>query len=89
MKADFSEAGEGLSDSRNIEAPETSALMLYRVRRQLVEEGLEAVLNASSELRRLCRQSLSSQGGMRAVRRGGYSVTCEIFHRLAPPQGVI
>src|SRR6266404_4707502 len=45
LKADVSEAGEGWSDSRIIKALETSASMIYRVRRQLVEEGFEAVLN--------------------------------------------
>lgn len=45
LKADISEAGEGWSDSRIIEALETSASMVYRVRKQLVEEGLEAVLS--------------------------------------------
>src|SRR6185436_6894809 len=45
LKADVSEAGEGWSDSRIIEALETSASMVYRVRKQLVEEGLEAVLS--------------------------------------------
>jgi Homeodomain-like domain len=45
LKADVSEAGEGWSDTRIIEALETSASMVYRVRKQLVEEGLEAVLS--------------------------------------------
>jgi transposase len=45
LKADVSEAGEGWSDSRIIKALETSVSMVYRVRRQLVEEGFEAVLN--------------------------------------------
>ena len=45
MKADVSEAGEGWSDSRIIQALETSASMIYRVRKQLVEEGFEAVLS--------------------------------------------
>ena len=44
LKADASEAGEGWSDSQIIEALETSISMVYRVRRQLVEEGFEAVL---------------------------------------------
>jgi transposase len=44
LKAEISEAGEGWSDSQIIEALETSASMVYRVRKQLVEEGLEAVL---------------------------------------------
>src|SRR3546814_13579881 len=43
LKADLSEAGEGWSDNRIIKALETSASMVYRVRKQLVEEGYEAV----------------------------------------------
>src|SRR5258707_4647758 len=45
LKADVSEAGEGWSDSKIVEALETSASMVYRARRQLVEEGFEAVLS--------------------------------------------
>jgi hypothetical protein len=45
LKADVSEAGDGWSDSRIMAALETSASMVYRVRKQLVEEGLEAVLS--------------------------------------------
>src|SRR5712671_1594951 len=45
LKADVSEAGEGWSDNQIIEALETSASMVYRVRKQLVEEGVEAVLS--------------------------------------------
>jgi transposase len=45
LKADVSDAGEGWSDSRIIKALETSASMVYRVRKQLVEEGFEAVLS--------------------------------------------
>lgn len=45
LKADVSEDGEGWSDSRIIEALETSVSMVYRVRKQLVEEGLDAVLS--------------------------------------------
>ena len=44
LKADMSEGGEGWSDSRIIKALDTSASMVYRVRKQLVEEGFEAVL---------------------------------------------
>jgi hypothetical protein len=39
LKADVSEAGKGWSDNRIIEALETSPSMVYRVRKQLVEEG--------------------------------------------------
>ncbi len=45
LKADVSDAGEGWSDSQIIRALETSVSMVYRVRKQLVEEGFEAVLS--------------------------------------------
>jgi hypothetical protein len=45
LKADVSESGPGWSDSKIITALDTSASMLYRVRKQLVEEGFEAALS--------------------------------------------
>jgi transposase len=45
LKADVSDAGEGWSDSRIIKALDTSVSMVYRVRKQLAEEGFEAVLS--------------------------------------------
>jgi hypothetical protein len=45
LKADVSEGRAGWSDSRIIRALDTSLSMVYRVRQQLVEEGLEAVLS--------------------------------------------
>src|SRR5271157_1148287 len=45
LKADVSQAGEGWSDSRISKALETSPSMVYRVRKQLVEEGFEAALS--------------------------------------------
>jgi hypothetical protein len=45
LKADVSEGGPGWSDSKIIVALDTSASMLYRVRKQLVEEGFEMVLS--------------------------------------------
>src|SRR5487761_808727 len=45
LKADVSEGCAGWSDSRIVRALDTSAAMVYRVRQQLVEEGLEAVLS--------------------------------------------
>ena len=45
LKADQSEAGEGWSDSKIIEALDTNNAMIYQVRKKLVEEGLEAVLS--------------------------------------------
>jgi transposase len=44
LKADVSEVGEGWSDSRIAEALDTSIPTIERTRRQLVEEGFEAVL---------------------------------------------
>ncbi|RNJ51768.1 IS630 family transposase [Methylocystis hirsuta] len=51
LKADVSEAGEGLSDGEIIEQLETSASMVYRVRKQLVEEGFAAVLTRKPHTR--------------------------------------
>ena len=45
LKADVSEAGEGWSDSAIAEALDTSIANIERTRRQLVEEGFEAVLS--------------------------------------------
>ena len=44
LKADVSNAGEGWSDSRIAAALDTSIATVERSRRQLVEEGFEAVL---------------------------------------------
>src|ERR1700674_593545 len=51
LKADVSEAGEGWSDSRIMEALGTSATTVYRTRQQLVEEGFEAVLSRKQRTR--------------------------------------
>src|SRR5712691_5434295 len=45
LKADVSQAGEGWSDNRIIRALDSNLSMVYRVRKQLVEEGLDAVLS--------------------------------------------
>ena len=45
LKADVSDAGEGWSDRQIVAALDTTPSMLYRVRKQLVEEGFEAVLS--------------------------------------------
>jgi Homeodomain-like domain len=44
LKADISDAGEGWSDSRIAAALDTSVATVERTRRQLAEEGFEAVL---------------------------------------------
>jgi transposase len=56
LKADVSEAGEGWSDSRIIKALDTSVSMVYRVRKQLAEEGFEG----KPPVRAVCR-SVSAQ----------------------------
>ena len=57
LKADVSEVGDGWSDSRIAEALDTSIATVERTRRQLVEEGFEAVLtrkyNPNSAPRRI------------------------------------
>ena len=57
LKADVSDAGEGWSDSRIAAALDTSIATVERTRRQLVEEGFEAVLarkyNSNSARRRI------------------------------------
>jgi transposase len=45
LKADVSELGEGWSDSRIAAALDTSIATIERTRRQLVEEGFEAVFS--------------------------------------------
>lgn len=45
LKADVSESGEGWSDGQIVKALDTNVSMVERVRRQLVEEGFEAVLS--------------------------------------------
>src|SRR5712671_6986851 len=64
LKADVSEAGEGWSDSRIIKALETSVSMVYRVRKQLVEEG--GFVYGAAPSRRPVRSSVT--GKRRATR---------------------
>jgi hypothetical protein len=44
LKADVSKEGDGWSDGRIVKALDTSPSTVFRARRQLVEEGFEAVL---------------------------------------------
>ena len=81
LKADVSELGEGWSDSRIAAALDTSIATIERTRRQLVEEGLEAVLrrkyNPNSARARIFRRRsrskidrahpLSGPGGFRPL----------------------
>ena len=50
LKVDESEGGEGWSDLQTMEALNASASMVYRVRQQFVEEGLEATLARKKRL---------------------------------------
>ena len=69
LKADVSEAGEGWSDSRIIAALDTSPSMVYRVRKQLVEEGLEAVLSRKQrEMPAVAPGSFLSGSALQAAR---------------------
>jgi hypothetical protein len=52
LKADVSDVGEGWSDSRIIKALDSSASMVYRVRKQLVEEGLARDATGARDFRR-------------------------------------
>ena len=64
LKADVSEAGDGWSDSRIAEALDTSVATVERTRRrQLVEEGFEAVLTK----RRLKRGVFRSVADLQAA----------------------
>jgi hypothetical protein len=44
LKADVSETGKGWSDSRIVQALDTSVATVARIRQRLVEEGVDAVL---------------------------------------------
>src|SRR5260370_41185390 len=74
LKADVCEDGAGWSDSRIIRALETSASMVYRVRQQLVEDGLEAVLSR--------KKRATPAGGPNFVRRKRSQMT---LMSLLPP----
>ena len=50
LKADRSDAGEAWSDGEIAEALDTTRLMIYRVRKQLVEEGMAAVLSRKKRM---------------------------------------
>ena len=72
LKADVSEAGEGWSDNRIIKALETTASMVYRVRKQLVEEGFEAA-DISLTWINVMRPSRAHPGKFAAGPQGGRS----------------
>src|SRR5258707_8250759 len=78
LKADVSEAGAGWSDSRIIKALDTSVSMVYRVRKQLVEEGFEAVLS---------RKQRATPAGARVFFGGKETKTISPAFFQPPPGG--
>jgi len=73
LKADVSEAGEGWSDSRIAEALDTSVANILRTRRQLVEEGFEAVLTRKYNPNS-ARPRIPAFAGTSFRRRGGSKI---------------
>src|SRR4029077_11130428 len=81
LKADISDAGEGWSDSRIAAALDTSIATIERTRRQLVEEGFEAVMrrkyhpncarplifDGAAEAKLIALTPLSGPGGVRPL----------------------
>ena len=70
LKADVSEAGEGWSDSRIAEALDTSVANIERTRRQLVEEGFEAVLTRKYNPNSARPRIFDGAGGSKIDRAG-------------------
>src|SRR5258707_10358237 len=77
LKADVSEAGGGWRDSRIIKALDTSVSMVYRVRKQLVEEGFEAVLSRKPR----------ATPAVSRVFYGGKEAKLIVLACFKPPQG--
>jgi Homeodomain-like domain len=77
LKADTSEAGEGWSDRQIAQALETSAITASRVRRQLVEEGLESVLTRKHSQNSARRRIFDGAGEAKLI-----ALTCS-----EPPAG--
>jgi hypothetical protein len=67
LKADVSEAGDGWSDSRIAEALDTSIPTIERTRRQLVEEGFEAVLTRKHNPKSAPRRIFDGAAGAKLI----------------------
>src|ERR1700730_9708368 len=83
LKADVSEAGEGWSDNQIINALATSASMVYRVRKHLVEEGFEAVLSRKPRATPSVPRIFDGEGQQRV--RGGHGRRAGRVHATADP----
>ena len=77
LKADVSPAGPGWSDGKIVEALETSLSMVGRVRKQLVEEGLDAVLSRKQRATPPVARIFDGEGEARLIR-----LACS-----SPPEG--
>jgi hypothetical protein len=73
LKADVSDAGEGWSDSEIISALDTNKTMVYGVRKQRVEEGLDAVLSRKVRATPPVGAHLRRRDGGQADRPGLFS----------------
>lgn len=58
LKADVGEGGPGWSDDKISEALDVTIQTIERVRKQLVEEGLEAVLSRRKYIQKISRKKL-------------------------------
>ena len=58
LKADVGEGGPGWPDEKIAEALDVTVQTIERVRKQLVEEGLEAVLNRRKYIQKVSRKKL-------------------------------
>ncbi len=83
LKADVSDAGEGWSDSRIAAALDTSIADIERTRRQLVEEGFEAVLTRKIQSQFRPSTYFRRRGGSKADRTDTLSGPGE-FRPLEP-----
>ena len=87
LKADVPEAGEGWSGNPIIEAPTTTAARVKRLRKQLVGDGVAAVL---SRAQRLAFPGISTAGRKQADRSGllrATQVLCKRDIALVGEQG--
>jgi hypothetical protein len=62
LKADVSEDGPGWPDEKIAEALDITVQTVERVRKQLVEEGLEAVLRRRKYIQKVSRKKLDGDG---------------------------
>jgi len=67
LKADVSEAGGGWSDQQVVQALDTSASTVFRVRQRLVEDGFDAVLRRKPRERPLVPRIFDGEAEARLI----------------------